>query len=265
MPILTIEWLSDTFDVYHVESGSVISATPCDGQNIHNLFDRAAKHFLQSGYIRVIFRGKDIFGIHFGRRSGMDELFCEAMNRFYDVLERAKHAGIAEPCAMSVATADTSGRPSVRMVLLRGVDERGFVFFTDSESRKGQELAKNPRAALCFYWDPLHEQVRVEGSVQLIADDESDAYWSRRSRDSQLSAWASNQFDRIESRSILEGRVLEYERRFANGPVPRPPHWLGYRVVPDRIEFWKSQPARLHERTLYELSESGWVSALLSP
>src|SRR5262245_26435134 len=114
----------------------------------------------------------------------MDELFREAMNRFYDVLERARHAGIAEPYAMSVATADTNGRPSVRMVLLRGVDEHGFVFFTHCESRKGRELAENPRAALCFYWDPLHEQVRAEGTVQLVADEESDEYWSRRSRDS---------------------------------------------------------------------------------
>jgi pyridoxamine 5'-phosphate oxidase len=110
-----------------------------------------------------------------------------------------------------------------------------------------------------------HEQVRVEGNVQLVEDQESDAYWSRRSRDSQLSAWASNQSDRIDSRAFLERRVADYERQFAGRPVPRPPHWFGYRLMADRIEFWKGQPARLHERTLYELTETGWATTLLSP
>lgn len=193
------------------------------------------------------------------------DLYIEALDRLRSLLERAAAAGLKEPAAMSLATVDAGGRPAVRVVLLRGLDERGLVFYTNSHSRKGEELAANPRAALCFFWEPLMEQVRVEGRVEPVATEEADAYWARRPRESQIGAWASHQSRPLESRATLEARFAECERRFAGQDVPRPAHWLGYRVIPERIEFWRSGPARLHERVQYEHLEGEWVARLLYP
>jgi pyridoxamine 5'-phosphate oxidase len=167
--------------------------------------------------------------------------------------------------AVALATADAEGRPSARMVLLRRFDQRGFIFFTNSHSKKGRELAANPRAALCFYWDELEEQVRVQGAVAQVSDPESNAYWRSRTRESQIGAWASLQSEKLDDRATLEARNAEFERQFANQNVPRPEHWYGYRVAPDSIEFWKNRPARLHERLIYERTDNGWQKRLLYP
>jgi pyridoxamine 5'-phosphate oxidase len=194
-----------------------------------------------------------------------DPLFAEAMKRFEELFEKAGRLDMKEPAAAALATCDSRGFPTVRIVLLRGFDERGFVFFTNADSLKGQQMADNPRAALCFYWDALVRQVRVEGSVQRVSAAESDRYWATRSRASQISAWASDQSRTLEDRELLLQRVKEVEERFAGTEVARPDHWLGYRVVPERIEFWESRPARLHERTVYEKGEEGWWRYLVYP
>jgi pyridoxamine 5'-phosphate oxidase len=197
--------------------------------------------------------------------TGSLALYREALSRFHDLLEMAGKTDLREPTAMALATADAEGRPSVRTMLLKSVDERGFVFFTNSHSRKGRELVENPRASLCFFWQPLMRQVRVEGAVEPIEKEESDHYWESRPRDSQLGAWASEQSDPLESRQLLERLVTECQQRFVDQPVPRRPHWFGYRVVPERIEFWQSGWHRLHERVLYEKTTTGWVKYLLYP
>jgi len=170
-----------------------------------------------------------------------------------------------DPEAMALATADASGAPSVRMVLLKGHDQRGFVFYTNSLSRKGGELAENPRAALLFHWKSLRRQVRVEGPVEPVSEAEADAYFATRARASQLGAWASDQSRPLESRAVFEARyeaaALDYEGR----EVPRPPHWTGYRVRPERIEFWTDRPHRLHERRLFVREDEGWRESLLYP
>ncbi len=194
-----------------------------------------------------------------------DPIYLEAVQRFESLLERAKHTSLNEPTAVTLATADADGRPSARMVLLRRFDQRGFIFFTNSQSKKGRELAANPRAALCFYWDELAEQVRVEGVVEKVSDPESNAYWRSRTRESQIGAWASLQSEELDDRATLEARYAEFERQFAGQNVPRPEHWYGYRVAPDCIEFWKSRPARLHERLVYERTDHGWQKKLLYP
>ncbi len=194
-----------------------------------------------------------------------DPVYQEAIRRFQQLYDRAQQAGMKEPSAMALATADRQGRPSARMVLLRGVDQHGFVFFTNAESRKGRELADNPRAALCFHWDVLGEQVKVEGQVERISDAETDAYWASRPRDSQIGAWASEQSRVLDSRATLERRVAEIQRRFADSEVPRPPYWHGFRVIPERIEFWSHRPARLHERTVYAKQDGQWKVGLLYP
>ena len=195
----------------------------------------------------------------------MDSLFQEALARFRELSERAQAASIREPAAAALATADANAAPSVRTVLVRDFDERGFVFYTNSQSRKGRELAANPQAALCFYWDPIAEQVRIEGNVELVSAEESDAYWKRRPRDRQLGAWVSDQSQRLESPALLAEQFAELEIRFANGEVPRPEHWFGYRLVPKRIEFWSNRPARLHERIVFEREETNWTKYLLYP
>ena len=189
----------------------------------------------------------------------------EALDRFDALFKRAAARGLNEPAAATVATADAAGRPSARVVLLRGYDSSGFVFYTNTLSRKGRELAANPRAAMCFFWDPLMEQVRVEGGVAAVSEAEADAYWNGRHPGSRLGAWASEQSEPLESREALEARVAAYADRFGDGPIPRPPHWSGYRVVPDRIEFWRSLPNRLHERTCYSLEGGEWRVSLLNP
>jgi len=177
---------------------------------------------------------------------------------------RAASQGI-DTAPAALATADRSGRPAVRIVLIRHVDERGFVFHTNYNSRKGRELAENARAALCIHWPALEEQIRIEGAVERIAADESDAYFKGRPRGSQIGAWASDQSEDLPARAALEARMREIEERYSESEIPRPPHWGGIRVVPDRIEFWYGRPDRLHDRVLYVKSAGTWTTSRLYP
>ena len=184
---------------------------------------------------------------------------------FEEWLAEARLAEPNDPTAMALATTDAEGRPSVRMVLLKGHDERGFVFYTNLDSRKGGELAANPRAALLFHWKSLRRQVRVEGPVEAVTEAEADAYFASRARDSQLGAWASDQSRPLESRALFEDRYREVKARFEGGDVPRPERWSGWRVIPERIEFWTSRDHRLHDRRLFTRSGEGWDEGLLYP
>lgn len=184
---------------------------------------------------------------------------------FDEWLTEARLAELNDPEAMALATADEAGRPSVRMVLLKGHDERGFVFYTNLDSRKGVELAANAQAALLFHWKSLRRQVRIEGPVENVAEAEADAYFASRSRDSQLGAWASDQSRPLESRAAFEARYEEMRARFEGAEVPRPPRWSGFRVAPRRIEFWNDRAHRLHERRLFIRESSGWSEGLLYP
>ncbi len=170
-----------------------------------------------------------------------------------------------DPEAMALATANTAGRSAVRMVLLKGHGPDGFVFYTNDHSAKGRDLADNPRAALLFHWKSLRRQVRIEGPVGRVAETQADAYFASRSRDSQLGAWASDQSRPLDSRATFEQRFTEAKARFAAGEVPRPPHWGGYRVLPERLEFWSDLPHRLHERQLFIRVADGWSEGLLYP
>ena len=184
---------------------------------------------------------------------------------FNERFAEAKRVEPHDATAVTLATADLHGRPSARMVLLKGADERGFTFFTNRTSRKGRDLSENPFAALCFHWPALQEQVRVEGSVALVDDGESDAYFASRPRESQIGAWASEQSAPLGSREALIARVREIEARFP-GEVPRPPHWGGYRLTPERIELWRAGTARLHDRFLYTRDADGaWTLTRLNP
>jgi pyridoxamine 5'-phosphate oxidase len=178
--------------------------------------------------------------------------------------ERARVEGI-DTAPAALATAGATGQPSVRIVLLRRVDARGFVFFTNYESRKGRELAENPRASLCQHWPTLEEQIRVEGSTERVDPAESVSYFAGRPRDSQLGAWASQQSAALEGRALLDARLHEVEQRYANQPVPRPPHWGGIRIIPARIEFWYGRSGRLHERLLYTREGNAWHTSWLFP
>jgi pyridoxamine 5'-phosphate oxidase len=177
----------------------------------------------------------------------------------------ARAAEVNDPEAMALATAGSDGQPSVRMVLLKGHGPDGFVFYTNEQSAKGDQLAQNPRAALLFHWKTLRRQVRIEGAVECVADAEADAYFASRARDSQVGAWASDQSHPLDNRATFEHRFDQVKREFQGKDVPRPPHWRGYRVIPDRIEFWTDRPHRLHERRLFTLGESGWTEGLLYP
>ncbi|MGH8280278.1 MAG: pyridoxamine 5'-phosphate oxidase [Gammaproteobacteria bacterium] len=193
------------------------------------------------------------------------DLYAEAIARFRTLFDAARATDLPEPAAMSLATASTDGRPAVRTVLLKHVDERGFVFYTNAGSRKGEQIQDNPRAALCFYWQPLAQQVLVEGAVAAVSAAESDAYWVTRLRQSQLGAWASRQSQLLTGRTELEERVAFYEKRFADGPVPRPDYWHGFRVAPDLLEFWVSRPGRLHVRDRYYREQDVWKHTLIYP
>ena len=177
----------------------------------------------------------------------------------------AVSADVAQPEGMALATATPDGRPSVRMVLLKRHDARGFTFFTNRESRKGDELAANPNAALVLHWQPLHRQVRIEGPVERIDDAESEAYFATRAPGSQIAAWASPQSRPIAGRDELDERYAEIETRFAGGDIPLPPFWGGYRVVPEAIEFWQGRENRFHDRIRYERVADGWTTTRLAP
>ena len=177
----------------------------------------------------------------------------------------AEKAEPNDPNAMTLATVGPDGMPSARMVLLKGVDERGFVFYTNFESRKGRQLLDHPKAALCFHWKTLRRQVRVRGPVESVSDAEADAYYASRPRGSRIGAWASKQSRPLESRFALEKAVAEHTLRFGIGDIPRPPHWSGFRLVPDRIELWRDMPFRLHERRVFHRTASGWETEMLYP
>jgi pyridoxamine 5'-phosphate oxidase len=181
-------------------------------------------------------------------------------------MQLAIDADLPLPNAMMIATADSEGRPSARVTLLKGVDANGFVFFSNYESRKGREVIENPHAAIVFYWGPLGRQVRVEGTVERVPEDESLDYFQTRSRGSRIGAWASPQSQVIADRAALEALVAEVEQRFPGEDVPLPPHWGGFRLRPERIEFWNGRPSRLHDRILYTPAGEGtWKKARLAP
>jgi pyridoxamine 5'-phosphate oxidase len=179
---------------------------------------------------------------------------------------QAQRAGLVEPNAMTLATATRDGRPSARIVLLKGIDGGGFTFFTDYRSRKGMELSDNPRGALCFWWDALQRQVRIEGSVSRVATAESAAYFATRPHGSQVGAWASHQSAHLASRELLDHAVDELGRKHPEGSaVPLPPHWGGFRLLPEAFEFWQGRPSRLHDRITYTRAGEAWEIGRLSP
>ncbi|MBI5836405.1 MAG: pyridoxamine 5'-phosphate oxidase [Candidatus Eisenbacteria bacterium] len=196
----------------------------------------------------------------------------DPFEKFGEWLKEARRTHRREPTACSLATVDPDGAPSNRMVLLKGFDERGFVFYTNLESRKCLGLPRDPRASLCFFWlpwlvlgIPVYRQVRIEGPLALVSGAEADAYFATRPRGSQIGAWASPQSRVIPGRRELEAQVKEFERRFAGQQVPRPPYWSGYRLEPARIEFWTSRISRLHDRELYVRDGDGWRVEILAP
>ena len=194
-------------------------------------------------------------------------LLGEAIEHVRELLGQAQAAGEPEPTAMTLATSDLAGRVTARIVLLKGIDERGFVFYTNYESAKANQLQQHKQAALCILWktqrDPV--QVRIEGAIEKTTAAESDAYFATRPRESQIGAWASLHSQTLPEREQLEKRVAEFERKYQGQAVPRPPHWGGYRVVPDMLEFWYGQRARLHERLRYELAGNVWSKRFLYP
>jgi pyridoxamine 5'-phosphate oxidase len=192
----------------------------------------------------------------------------DPMARFVELLDRAKQTpGIAEPTGMTLSTVGADGRPSARIVLLKGIDAQGLVFYTNTRSRKGREIAARRDVALTFWWSQLESQVRFEGPAHLVSAAEADAYFETRPRVSQLGAWASDQSAPLRTREELENRFAELERRYEGKDVPRPSHWSGYRVTPLAVEFWSNRPGRLHQRELYTRSsaEAPWKMTLLNP
>jgi pyridoxamine 5'-phosphate oxidase len=189
----------------------------------------------------------------------------ERFREVYALAEKIDRSIVPDPNAMALGTIEEGGQPSVRIVLLKSFDDRGFVFYTNYEGRKGTHLIARPKAALCFHWPPLEIQVRIEGTVTKVSDAEADAYFRTRARLSQIGAWASRQSEPIEHSGELEERVTLYENKFAGQEVPRPSFWSGFRVFPERIEFWKNRPNRLHERHLYTREGSKWRVQLLYP
>jgi pyridoxamine 5'-phosphate oxidase len=189
----------------------------------------------------------------------------EPFTRFGALFEEARRVVSPDPNAMSLATVDERGQPTVRVVLLKDFDARGFVFFTNYRSAKGKAVLATGRAGLNFFWPPLGQQVRIEGTVEPVDAAEADAYFATRPKVSQLGAWASHQSEPLESRDVLEQRLAEVMRKYENSEVPRPPHWGGFRVRPDRIEFWKAHEFRLHWREQYVKSGEGWEKSWLNP
>lgn len=185
---------------------------------------------------------------------------------FSEWLQDSQKLDYHEPGFMALATATQDGIPSIRIVLLKGYDERGFCFYTNLTSRKGKELINNPKAALCFYWDELDRQIRIEGSVERVSEKEADEYFASRSRGSQIGAWASKQSCALEKQSDLPDRVKQITQEFGGmGTIPRPPFWSGFRLKPTAIEFWEKQDFRLHKRTLFSKSPNGWTHTMLYP
>ena len=192
----------------------------------------------------------------------------DPLQRFHEWLDEATRSEPNDPNGVALATADADGQPSVRMVLLKGADENGFVFYTNYESQKGRELLANPKAALCFHWKSLRRQVRVQGAVEPVGAAEADAYFDSRHRESRIGAWASQQSRPLESRFELEKAVAKYAAKYAVGPIPRPPYWSGFRIVPQRLEFWQDRPFRLHDRLVFirdAAAPGGWRTERLFP
>ena len=210
---------------------------------------------------------RSFFTVTKGTVGGLSETSAgdDPITLFREWFAAAKRASILLPEAMTVATSTPDGIPSARMMLLKGVDHEGFVFYTNYESRKAEELDANPRVALVFHWSILERQVRVEGSVRRLSGEESTAYFSTRSRGSQIGAWASQQSSQLSDRATLEQRVREYRERFREDDVPLPPFWGGYRAVPERIEFWQGRLDRLHDRIRFTRQNGIWVKTRLYP
>jgi pyridoxamine 5'-phosphate oxidase len=201
-------------------------------------------------------------------RAGLDETEADPnpFNQFQTWFDQALSADLPEPNAMTLATATASGKPSARIVLLKGFDEEGFLFYTNYNSEKGQQLSANPWGALVFWWAELERQVRIEGRVEKVSTEESEAYFASRPFDSQLGAWASQQSEVISSRAVLEEKLAELEQKYEKQVVPKPPHWGGYRLSPTEFEFWQGRPSRLHDRLRYRQgSDDTWLRERLAP
>ncbi|MEX0268588.1 pyridoxamine 5'-phosphate oxidase [Leptolyngbyaceae cyanobacterium UHCC 1019] len=204
--------------------------------------------------------------LNYTRQSLLEtDIHPDPIHQFQTWFDHAIAANLLEPNAMTLATATPNGTPSARIVLLKGVDQRGFVFYTNYNSQKGQELTANPQAALVFLWNELERQVRVAGTVEKIAAQETEAYFQSRPQSSQLGAWASEQSCVIPNREVLEQRLADLTQDYQDKQVPRPPHWGGFRVIPHAIEFWQGRPSRLHDRLRYRLEAGNWIIERLSP